>query len=584
MANQKFTMAARVFIFTILGAASCAYAAAGLVLNFSDLINGPKSGLNDGLGEGAIVTVWGNNLGSSQGTSKLYFKDSQNNTHEAAHIYYWKNADGQLPGGPAELCTYHKMQEIAFSIPSAAADGPGSIYVKVNGTDSNELEFTINNGRIFFATNADVRYAGSGSFADPFQHITDFYQQLLPGDLLYSRGGVYTGSYGFWQAGAGQFMLAKTGQINKDNVFACYPGERVTVQGPGRAFRLGTPSDGKAHHTTISKYCMDGNATSGAGGVSGDGFYASEETGASDARIVGCKIYNCMKSSSTNTMTGTVVFNADNNSILGSEINNVGVSSHPINNHHLVYVQSGSDNAEIAYNYFHDDAVGHCVQIHGDNPGKFQYDNVRIHSNYISGRHRPADIRGPTISNVLTDTTVYFYNNIIDSIGEFSGINIVNGNVHVYNNTFYNMQQPAISLYSSYAKQVYASNNIMYVSPGRQYILFGTYATDYPDWSNIALENNLYYGNGDGPSQDAKAINSNPLFADEGGLNLYLQETSPARDAGTSSVSGVLTKDYYGFSRPQGAAYDIGAFEYTDGTTAPPDTTPPAAPGGITVE
>jgi len=36
-----------------------------------------------------------------------------------------------------------------------------------------------------------------------------------------------------------------------------------------------------------------------------------------------------------------------------------------------------------------------------------------------------------------------------------------------------------------------------------------------------------------------------------------------------------------GVSRPQGSAWDIGAYEYTGGT--PPDVTPPAAPSGITI-
>ena len=103
------------------------------LLYFSDLVNGPKSGLGDGLGDGAIVTAWGVNLGSVQNSSKIYLKDSAGAIIEMAHTYYWKNADGILPGGPADLYTTHKMQEVAFSIPSAAAVGAGKIYVEVGG-------------------------------------------------------------------------------------------------------------------------------------------------------------------------------------------------------------------------------------------------------------------------------------------------------------------------------------------------------------------------------------------------------------------------------------------------------------------
>ncbi len=62
------------------------------VLFFSDLISGPATGNTDtSLGQssgvhGSIVTVWGKNLGSSQGTSKIYCNDV-----EAPYVYSWGN-------------------------------------------------------------------------------------------------------------------------------------------------------------------------------------------------------------------------------------------------------------------------------------------------------------------------------------------------------------------------------------------------------------------------------------------------------------------------------------------------------------
>ncbi|VAW87147.1 hypothetical protein MNBD_GAMMA18-296, partial [hydrothermal vent metagenome] len=47
------------------------------VLHFSDINSGPKTGLNDGLGSGAIVTIWGNNLGDLQGDSKVYIGNKE---------------------------------------------------------------------------------------------------------------------------------------------------------------------------------------------------------------------------------------------------------------------------------------------------------------------------------------------------------------------------------------------------------------------------------------------------------------------------------------------------------------------------
>src|SRR5690554_6599225 len=98
---------------------------------FTDIISGPATRLGDGLGDGVIVTVWGQGFGDQQG--QVYFTDNLGVKRPAAHIYYWKKADGQAPGGPAQLWRSHLMYEIAFSIPSGSATGPGVISVAKAG-------------------------------------------------------------------------------------------------------------------------------------------------------------------------------------------------------------------------------------------------------------------------------------------------------------------------------------------------------------------------------------------------------------------------------------------------------------------
>ena len=122
-----------------------ALAATDPVLFFSDLTSGPKTGNRDTSGgrsgqDGAIVTLWGRNLGSAQGSSKVYA-----NGAEAASYYYWGNATV-----PADLYTYHGMQMISFQISHLAQDGAGQIYVVVNGQPSNSLPFTVRAGNIYF--------------------------------------------------------------------------------------------------------------------------------------------------------------------------------------------------------------------------------------------------------------------------------------------------------------------------------------------------------------------------------------------------------------------------------------------------
>lgn len=67
-------------------------------------------------------------------------------------------------------------------------------------------------------------------------------------------------------------------------------------------------------------------------------------------------------------------------------------------------------------------------------------------------------------------------------------------------------------------------------------------------------------------------------LADNGGVTrtVALQPTSPARDAGDTSVLGTLTEDQRGFRRVVGAAVDLGAYEYQPPGTA---TTITSSPG-----
>src|SRR4051794_9436066 len=100
---------------------SLCFAAQPPVLNFSDLTSGPKTGNTDtSLGQtsgtdGVIVTVWGTNLGATQGSSKVFVNGAE------ASVYSWGNATA-----PADLHTRHHLQMIAFQVSHLATDGVGT--------------------------------------------------------------------------------------------------------------------------------------------------------------------------------------------------------------------------------------------------------------------------------------------------------------------------------------------------------------------------------------------------------------------------------------------------------------------------
>ena len=135
------------------------------LLNFTDLSNGPAVGVQDGQGSGAIVTLWGQNLGGNQGSSKIYFVDAKGVTRPVAHHYYWQNANGQLPGGPANLYESQMMQEVAVSLPDSSA-GKGELYAVVAGLQSNRLPFTVREGAIYHVR-PNGNNAAAGSFQQP---------------------------------------------------------------------------------------------------------------------------------------------------------------------------------------------------------------------------------------------------------------------------------------------------------------------------------------------------------------------------------------------------------------------------------
>ncbi|NTW27607.1 MAG: hypothetical protein HGA36_04740, partial [Candidatus Moranbacteria bacterium] len=215
------------------------------VLNFSDIDSGPKTGNTDGIGSGAIVTIWGNYLGGAQGTSKIYVGDQ-----EATAIYYWKDADGQLPGGPADLHTYHKMQEIAFAIPVTAPDGLTTIKVVVNGIETNVLPFTVRAGNIYFVKTNGNDTAGNGSWGSPWATLNNVVAggngKLIAGDVVYFVG---VNSITGLKIAGGAGLL---GTIDNPFSFIAYPNTVVTISGSSGNYVVDTWWESNNHTTGVN--------------------------------------------------------------------------------------------------------------------------------------------------------------------------------------------------------------------------------------------------------------------------------------------------------------------------------------------
>ena len=141
--------------------------------------------------------------------------------------------------------------------------------------------------------------------------------------------------------------------------------------------------------------------------------------------------------------------------------------------------------------------------------------------------------------------------------------------VKVYNNTVINPEIFGVRLLENCVAEV--RNNIFYsdksgIPDGDIREL--TYSADAT--STVTGDKNLLYLPNKTISQawyPNDIVNQNPLFASLAGGNYHLLTGSPAIDHG-AALSGFNT-DADGIARPQGSAWDIGAYEFSSGAVKP---------------
>ncbi|MDY6856952.1 MAG: hypothetical protein SWO11_20050 [Thermodesulfobacteriota bacterium] len=352
------------------------------VLHFCDIISGPKSGNTGGMvnNHGVIVTIWGNNLGSSQGASKIFFKDSTGNIHEAAYVYYWVNADGLSSGGPADLHTYHKMQEIAFSIPVAVVDGLGRIYATVNSVNSNKLDFTVRGGGIYFVKTTGNNSTGDGSWSTPWQTI-DFISEgaggtLDAGDIISVCNAVIeTGGTGIKILGASTAPLA----------LVAYPGASVEII--GLMNNIVTVANWYQSHGywVFSKLFIDTEATG--------------MNPFTDMRVVGVEITG----PNSNVYGGSIAGSEANaeavdgtcggGKFYGLYIHNFG-NDQTSEFHHTTYISNRDGLPNKAYEYgwcyLHDNKTVNGFHIYDQSPFGDWIGVIKIHDNVMVNQRGPA--------------------------------------------------------------------------------------------------------------------------------------------------------------------------------------------------
>jgi hypothetical protein len=210
---------------------------------------------------------------------------------------------------------------------------------------------------------------------------------------------------------------------------------------------------------------------------------------------------------------GTVIgythyINSSNNLVAGCNLHNSGSSAIQVNNDH----GGRPDSNIIRNNWIHDVVFTY--------PSFDQYWGI--------------------ITDVDTNTQIY--NNVIWKIGVAAGPNT------------------GILVYGSQGVLIY--NNTLYGIGGANDTGIGI----GPNTSNNRVENNISFNHsadyadfGSGTVADHNLFNTNPNFMNAAGGDFRLGAGSPASNTG--STLSLVARDILGLLRPQGTAYDIGAYE-----------------------
>jgi parallel beta-helix repeat protein len=357
-----------------------------------------------------------------------------------------------------------------------------------------------------------------GTEAEPVRTIAEGSTRLESGDTLLIREGTYDE---VMQGGVAGFFWRNGKSMKEMTRYSSYPGEKVVIK----------PS-----------------------GASGGGYFVVHFTRTTQYIEVSGLVLD-----GTNASSYTVKFDAydgvaaSHNRLLGNELRygRIGVGGggnacEIINNeiHHMksygMYTGTSYDGsgALIEGNVIHDNG-GYGIHLYASAGG---VNNNVIRNNVFFGngkgyQHSSGWKTAPAVI-ISRGTNNQMYNNVL--YGNHAGIFVGYGAVDslIANNTVYGSATYGIDVNSAYSgsKNARVVNNLVWGNKSSQITNNAT---------NTTLETNL---------------TSDSLVLDAAGANFHLQPKSPAIDTG-SPVEEV-TVDFDGVPRPQGAGFDIGAFEY----------------------
>ncbi|MCK4306788.1 right-handed parallel beta-helix repeat-containing protein [candidate division WOR-3 bacterium] len=404
-----------------------------------------------------------------------------------------------------------------------------------------------------------------GTEAQPWLTIQKAADTLIAGDTVYIKTGIYSE----------RVIPQNSGAHGNYITYLAYPGDTITIDGTGislpewgglfdisdrnyikiSGFRIINVSS-NYHNTGIlvdnsSHIIIEKNYTYNTVSSGIAAWYSSNIIIDSNEVELACN--NGEQECITVAITDT--FEVKNNYVHHGGPGSMGGEG--------IDVKDGSSNGKVYKNYVHD---MNRLGIYVDAWDKHTY-NIDVFQNIVHNCTDGFDVAseaGGLLENVR------LYNNIAYN-NKNVGIWIVNWgepvpehpmkDIKVINNTLYNNGEEwggGIMIMNSDAKNVVIRNNLC-----SQNLSFQIALEDTPP-TNLVVDHNLidgYMGYW-GEIYGRDSVVGNPDFISPSVAGFHLQEDSPAIDKGSSIYAP--NDDFDGNPRPQGAGYDIGAFEYTE--------------------
>jgi len=396
-----------------------------------------------------------------------------------------------------------------------------------------------------------------GTEAQPWKTIQKAADTLTAGDTVYIKAGTYNE----------QVIPKNSGTPGNYSTYATYPGDTVTIDGdgisvyPAGLFRIEQKSYIKVSGFNIENYL-------GGGACHGIKIYYSDHIIIENIYVNntgGCGIY--ARASCSNIII-------DNNEVSYTNldpdwdqemISLSGTDTFVVKNNHVhhsdhigIDAKGSSSKGEIYNNHVHDCDSG----IYVDGCSTKPLHDIDVYNNVVHDCVGGGISLGTETGGALENISVY--NNIAyNNCNGFQINNFRNSaldgshmktNIKVINNNFCDNDDSAILItdYGEHFQDLTIRNNIL---SGRRWGMI-----NFPKIveENVNIDHNLFttisnvYGD--------EYITGDPEFVNPSDGNFHLQEDSPAIDNGLSvDAPG---EDFDGNTRPQGAGYDIGAFEY----------------------